>query len=112
MQLSPPPHELSDTSTPEPAFLILLKNLGECEKRNFSGLPIPRETPQIIAPLKLSIQARLSWIELHEGKGTLLTEEEFVIQTIPMLSLFFFNVSDIRVFMNLRQHSEAAAKRS
>lgn len=91
MELSPPLHELSDTSTPEPTFLILLKNLGESEKRNFSGLPIPRETPQIIAPLKLSIQARLSWIELHEGKDTLLTEEESkLIQTIPVLLLFFF----------------------
>lgn len=111
VQLSSPLHVLSDNSTPELAFLILLKNLGESEKRNFSSFPIPSKTPQITAPLKQSIQTLLFWRELHEGKGMLPTAEEFVIQTIPLL-LLLFNVSDIRVFMNLRQPSEAAAKRS
>lgn len=37
--------------------------------------------------------------------------EESVIQTNPVCCLFV-DMSNIRVFMNLRHHSEAAAKRS
>lgn len=81
---------------PSWSFSRILVNL---RKRNFSGFPIPSKTPQITVPLKLSIQALLSWRELLEGKGMLPTAE-FVIQTTPVL-LFLFNVSRLRVFMNL-----------
>lgn len=107
-QRSPLLCESSAVPTTEPTFLILPKNPGESEESNLPALPVPKKKTQITVPLKLSIQAESSRVELDTENGIYSTAEKLVIQTNPI----FFNVSDIWVFLNLRQHPEAAAKRS
>lgn len=90
-QRSPLLRESSDVPTTEPAFLILPKNPGESEESNLPALPIPKKKTQITVPLKLSIQAESSRVELDTENGIYSTAEKLVIQTNPI----FFNVSDI-----------------
>lgn len=66
----------------------------------------PKKKTQMTARRRLSTQAISSWIWLHVGKGMPLTAEWIVIQSHPS------GVCFVLVFTNLRQHSEAAGKRS
>lgn len=98
----------SDVPTPKLAFLTIPKNLSRVTCLPY---PLPWEESTDCCPSAAQhSQTIASRIRLHVGKGMLLTTEQSAIQTYP--GGFFFNVSDIRVFMNLGQHSEAAAKRS
>ena len=90
-QRSPLLRDSSDVPTTEPAFLILPKNPGESEESNLPALPIPKKKTQITVPLKLSIQAESSRVELDTENGIYSTAEKLVIHTNPI----FFNVSDI-----------------
>lgn len=82
MQPRPPLHEPSDVSTLAPVFLTFLKNPGRSEMSDLPALPVPKEEPQITAPLQHRAQAMPSQIGLQGGKG------ELVIQTNPVFCLF------------------------